>query len=132
MDTMQFHPISEIFPSTPPAEFDALESDTLMATPNCPTYGHPNFSTLIGQIVYFWTVWCGRACGLPGMAISPWIFIKRLNGQAQRVRPKAPSRGAVGNCRIGASTDCPRARPVARTVVHGGRVPHKPAKLGCL
>ena len=76
----------------------AQKLDPLMATPNCPTYGHPNCSTLIGQIVYFWTVWFG----LSRMAISPWIFIKRLNGQAQRVRPKAPSLGAVGNCHIGA------------------------------
>ena len=40
---------------------------TLMATPNCSTYGHPNCSTLIGQIVYFWSAWF---C-LPRMAISP-------------------------------------------------------------
>ena len=100
----------------------------LMATPNCSTYGHPNCSTPVDQILYFLSVWF---C-LTGMAISPWIFeffIKRLFGKrsASGRRRNAGERWAtVASVR---STDCPQARPVGRTVVHGGRVPHKPLRF---
>lgn len=44
--------------------------------------------------------------------------------QAQRVRPKANVEELWATIAPVRSTGCPQARPVVRTVIHGGRVHH--------
>jgi hypothetical protein len=72
-----------------------------MATPNCSTYGHPNCPRQDGQIINALT-WLALTFCLGNFSLTFGIFYKKAVWQAQRVRPKAKRRGAVGNCRIGA------------------------------
>jgi hypothetical protein len=51
-------------------------------------------------------------------------FYKRLFGKRKRVRPKANLGERWATVAPVRSSGCPQARPVGRTVVHGGRVAH--------
>ena len=61
---------------------------------------------------------------LGNFSLTFWIFLQTAVGQAQRVRPKANAGELWSTVAPVRSTGCPQARPVGRTVVHGGRVDH--------